>query len=107
MIVSFYTDRSIDLMSHVVPTRSSLQGAFVVAQKAKVPVVPITLLGTYELMPNGKEACLYPGGVKIVVHPRVMPKSAGAMMDEARAAIASALPEGGAVDEDAGDISFG
>ena len=50
-----------------------LQGAFSVAVKAKVPVVPITLIGTGALMPNGQEGKLYAGeGVRIVVHPPVI-----------------------------------
>ena len=48
------------------------QGAFSVAAKAGVPVVPITLIGTGALMPNGQEGRLYPGdGVRIIVHPKV------------------------------------
>jgi hypothetical protein len=43
----------------------NLQGAFSVAAKAKVPVVPITLVGTGALMPNNKEYLLFPGDVKV------------------------------------------
>ena len=36
-----------------------------VAAKAKVPVVPITLVGTGDLMPNAREYLLFPGKVKV------------------------------------------
>lgn len=53
-------------------SRTTLQGAFSVAVKTGSPVVPITLIGTGKLMPNGQESRLYGGrGVKIVVHPRI------------------------------------
>ncbi|KAI7838407.1 hypothetical protein COHA_007811 [Chlorella ohadii] len=68
------------------------KGAFSVAAKAKVPVVPITLVGTGDLMPNAKEYLLYPGKVKVVIHPAVSPKDADTMTSEAYAAIASSLP---------------
>ena len=51
-----------------------LQGAFSVAVKAGVPIVPITLIGTGKLMPNGQEGKLYSGdSVRIIVHPQVPP----------------------------------
>ncbi|GAB4819901.1 hypothetical protein N2152v2_006947 [Parachlorella kessleri] len=68
------------------------KGAFSVAAKAKVPVVPITLVGTGDLMPNNREYLLFPGKVKVVVHPAVQPASADVMMNQAAAAIASSLP---------------
>lgn len=68
------------------------KGAFSVAAKAKVPVVPVTLVGTGALMPAGQEARLFGGGVTVVVHPPIPPGDAGAMMEAARAAVASALP---------------
>lgn len=73
--------------------RFLVQGAFSVAQKANVAVIPITLIGTGRLMPNGEEGHLYWGsGVKIVVHPRIEPGTkADKSMDEARSAIASRI----------------
>lgn len=71
-----------------------LQGAFSVAQKANVPVIPITLIGTGRLMPNGEEGHLFWGsGVKIIVHPRIEPGTkADQSTDQARMAIASRIP---------------
>ncbi|KAL4450698.1 hypothetical protein ABPG77_001054 [Micractinium sp. CCAP 211/92] len=68
------------------------KGAFSVAAKAKVPVVPITLVGTGDLMPNNREYLLYPGKVKVIIHPPVAPASADAMADAAYKAVASSLP---------------
>jgi hypothetical protein len=62
----------ISITSHLI-----LQGAFSVAVKTGSPVVPITLIGTGKLMPNGQESRLYGGnGVKIIVHPRIQVQSA-------------------------------
>ena len=69
------------------------QGAFSIAAKAGVPVVPVTLVGTGRMMPNGKESRLYAGGARVVVHPRIPPsKDADAMTAAARKVIAEALP---------------
>ena len=58
------------------PSHMRLQGAFSVAVKTGSPVVPITLVGTGKLMPNGQESRLYGGrGVKIIVHPRIQVRS--------------------------------
>lgn len=69
------------------------KGAFSVAAKARVPVVPVSLVGTGALMPNGREGCLFPGDVTVVVHPPLPPsRDADALMEAARAAIAGPLP---------------
>lgn len=69
------------------------KGAFSVAVKAGVPVVPITLIGTGALMPNGQEQKLYSGNaVRIVVHPPITSTDANTLMKDVRAAIASKLP---------------
>ena len=69
------------------------QGAFSIAAKAGVPVVPVTLVGTGRLMPNKQESRLYGGGARVIVHPPLPPsKDADALMAAARAAIAEALP---------------
>lgn len=70
------------------------KGAFSVAAKAGVDVVPMTILGTGALMPSGSESQLRGGRVKIVVHKAIPTKgrSADEVCDEARAIIASAMP---------------
>uniref|UniRef100_A0A383WDN4 1-acyl-sn-glycerol-3-phosphate acyltransferase n=1 Tax=Tetradesmus obliquus TaxID=3088 RepID=A0A383WDN4_TETOB len=70
------------------------KGAFSVAVKAGVPVVPITLVGTGDIMPSGREGQMYAGRVTIVVHPMIPAKGMDAdkVCAEARKAVASALP---------------
>lgn len=69
-----------------------LQGAFSVAAKAKVKVVPITLIGTGRRMPNKQESRLFPGDVEVVVHPPLGPASAEELLSASREAIRSSLP---------------
>lgn len=70
------------------------KGAFSVAVKAGVDVVPITLLGTGDVMPSGKENVMRAGQVTIVVHKPIPTKgrTADQVCNEAREVIASALP---------------
>eukprot|EP00898_Chlorokybus_atmophyticus_P002088 jgi/Chlat1/2880/Chrsp195S08771 len=68
------------------------KGAFSVAKKAKVPIVPVTLIGTGRLMKNGKESLLRPGRVTIVVHPPIKGDNADELCKKAREVIASRLP---------------
>ena len=69
-----------------------MQGAFTVAAKAKVPVVPITILGTGKKMPNKQENKMYPGSVEMIVHPPIQPRAASDMLREAQQAVQSRLP---------------
>lgn len=56
-------------------------------------MVPVTLVGTGRLMPNGKESRLYGGSARVVVHSRIPPsKDADAMAAAARKVIAESLP---------------
>jgi 1-acyl-sn-glycerol-3-phosphate acyltransferase len=65
-----------------------------VATKGKVPVVPVTILGTGNLMPSGQESKLYPfkGPVRMIVHKPIQGTNAEKLAAEARAAVASAMP---------------
>ncbi|CAL9160089.1 unnamed protein product [Musa hybrid cultivar] len=67
------------------------KGAFSVAAKAGVPVVPITLIGTGKIMPPGKEGILNSGSVKVVIHKTLDGKDADKLCNEARDAIARTL----------------
>jgi 1-acyl-sn-glycerol-3-phosphate acyltransferase len=70
------------------------KGAFSIAVKAGVPVVPVTLVGTGDLMPETLE--LNPGTIRIVVHPPLHSEDAADLLERSRAAVASALPGAGA-----------
>ncbi|KAL0345805.1 UNVERIFIED_CONTAM: 1-acyl-sn-glycerol-3-phosphate acyltransferase BAT2, chloroplastic [Sesamum radiatum] len=67
------------------------KGAFSVAAKTGVPVVPITLIGTGEIMPAGMEGRLNPGSVKVIVHPSLVGNKPDALCNEARNIIAQEL----------------
>ncbi|KAG6512366.1 hypothetical protein ZIOFF_030477 [Zingiber officinale] len=44
------------------------KGAFSVATKTGVPVLPITIMGTGKIMPPGREGIINSGAVKVVIH---------------------------------------
>ncbi|CAM6065575.1 unnamed protein product [Sphagnum tenellum] len=67
------------------------KGAFTVAAKGGVPVVPISLIGTGNLMPNGLEWSLRPGCVKVVIHHPLQGSNADQLCEESRAVIADTL----------------
>jgi 1-acyl-sn-glycerol-3-phosphate acyltransferase len=71
------------------------KGAFSVAVKAGVDVVPITLLGTGVMMPSGSEGLLKGGRVKIVVHPPIKTtgRDADEVCSESREIIAKSMPK--------------
>jgi 1-acyl-sn-glycerol-3-phosphate acyltransferase len=71
------------------------KGPFHLAVEAGVPVVPVTLLGTYECWPKGQFASRG-GTTTVVFHPPIEPLAFGdreTLMTKVRDAIASALPE--------------
>ncbi|XP_022156865.1 1-acyl-sn-glycerol-3-phosphate acyltransferase 1, chloroplastic-like [Momordica charantia] len=67
------------------------KGAFSVAAKTKVPVVPITLVGTGSIMPSGFEGILNVGSVKVIVHKVLVEGDPETLCNEARNVIADAL----------------
>lgn len=71
------------------------KGAFSVAAKVGVPVVPITLIGTGKIMPTGLEGILNPGSVKVIIHKPIEGSDAAVLCNEARNAIADALQHQG------------
>lgn len=71
------------------------KGPFHLAMEVGAPVVPVTLLGTYECWPKGKFASRG-GTTAVVFHPPVDPEqfeNREALMAHVRETIASALPE--------------
>ena len=71
------------------------KGAFTVAAKGGVPVVPISLIGSGKLMPNGLEGTLRPGKIKVVVHPPLRGSSADQLCEDSRKIIAETLTKHG------------
>jgi 1-acyl-sn-glycerol-3-phosphate acyltransferase len=74
-------------------------GAFVIAARAGLPVVPVALKGTREMLRNG-QMLLRPGRIDVLVQPAIMPfadvsaaDSAARTRDRARAVIAEVSGE--------------
>ena len=62
--------------------------------EAGVPVVPVTILGTFEILPKGRSS-IHPGTATLVFHPPLDPRPFGdkdALLAAVRDTIASALP---------------
>jgi 1-acyl-sn-glycerol-3-phosphate acyltransferase len=79
--------------------RAFKKGAALVAKKAQVGMIPITVLGTGDIMPMGREFRLFPSplGVKLIVHPVITAQEIQRLDEaqltaQARAVIGSALP---------------
>lgn len=72
-------------------------GAFRIAVDEGLPLLPITLSGTREVLP-AKTLRIFPGRVRLVVHPPIDPagKRLRPLMAQTRDVIASALPDSGA-----------
>ena len=71
------------------------KGPFYLAEESGVPVIPVTIRGTYEMWPKHRFA-MKPGPVVLTYHPPVTFAEAGsreALMSAVRTAIESALPE--------------
>ncbi|KAK4338557.1 hypothetical protein RND71_043044 [Anisodus tanguticus] len=67
------------------------KGAFSVAAKTGVPVVPITITGTGRIMPAGLEGRVFPGLVKVVVHRPLKGNDSDVLCTEARSVIKDVL----------------
>ena len=67
------------------------RGAFSVAVKTGVPVIPITLLGTGKLMPPGMESNLNSGSVQVIIHRPIEGNDAEKLCTDARNVIADTL----------------
>lgn len=67
------------------------KGAFTVAAKTDVPIVPITLLGTGNLMPARMEGILNSGSVRVIIHKPIRGTDADMLCSESRNVIAETL----------------
>jgi 1-acyl-sn-glycerol-3-phosphate acyltransferase len=74
------------------------KGAFRVATSQKLPVLPITIVGTRDIQ-KPKSMMIFPGKVRMVIHPAIEvgggedAEAIRELMSQTRAAIASALAE--------------
>jgi 1-acyl-sn-glycerol-3-phosphate acyltransferase len=70
------------------------KGPFHLAMESGVPVVPMTILNSYELMPPGQDYVL-PGTVRLIFHPPLDPRDfedKDQLLEAVRNAIAESLP---------------
>lgn len=74
------------------------KGAFRVATSQKLPILPVTIIGTRNIQ-KPRSLAIFPGNVRMVIHPAIEVTGADdseairGLMDQTRYAIASALPE--------------
>lgn len=71
------------------------KGPFYLAMECNVPVVPVTISGSYNVMPKRRFA-IEPGEVQVIFHDLIQPKDFGsreALMEKVRKAIDSGLPK--------------
>jgi 1-acyl-sn-glycerol-3-phosphate acyltransferase len=71
------------------------KGPFYMASETGVPIVPVTILGTFEILPKGRFS-IHPGTATFIFHPAVEPSSFAdreALINAVREKVASALPE--------------
>lgn len=70
------------------------KGPFYLAIECGVPVVPVTIIGTHDLMPKGRFA-IKPGTATVIFHPPIEPSDFGSrecLMEKVRAVIDGGLP---------------
>ena len=70
------------------------KGPFYLAEECQVPVVPVTIVGTHDVMPKGRFA-IKPKTVEIIFHEPIEPKDFGSresLMAKVRSAVNSSLP---------------
>lgn len=74
-------------------------GAFRMAARAQVPILPVTVDGTFAALPSGSLLIRWPATVSVTIHPPQPPPAAGhraarSAAEDCRAAIESALSAG-------------
>ena len=89
--ILFFPEGTRSLDGRILPFKT---GAFRTAAEQGLPVVPITLLGTADILP-AKTLSVFPGRARMVIHPAIETdgRKPRDLLNEARKAIASALPE--------------
>jgi len=92
--ILFFAEGTRSLDGRLLPFK---RGAFRLAIEQKLPVLPVTLLGTREVLP-AKTLRLFPGRVTMLIHPAIETwkmdiGQVDSLLDKTRQAIASGLPE--------------
>lgn len=88
--ILFFPEGTRSLDGHLLPFK---RGAFRLATEQELPILPVTLVGTRDIMP-AKSLKPFPGSVRMVIHPAISAqgKEVEQLMEETRSAISSAMP---------------
>ncbi len=88
--ILFFPEGTRSLDGRLLPFK---RGAFRLAVEQDLPILPVTLIGTRDVLPS-HSLRLFPGPIKMVIHPAIDPagKSVEELMEESRAAMTSAMP---------------
>ena len=88
--ILFFPEGTRSLDGHLLPFK---KGAFRLSVEQDLPILPVTLVGTREVLP-AKSLLVYPGAIRMVIHPAIYPgtKDADELLEETRSAITSAMP---------------
>lgn len=91
--ILFFAEGTRSLDGRLLPFK---KGAFLTAIQQDLPILPITISGTREILP-AKTLRLFPGRARMVIHPEISTSGLSesdmtALRDQTRGAIESALP---------------
>ena len=88
--ILFFPEGTRSLDGRLLPFK---RGAFRLSVDQDLPILPVTLVGTRNVLP-AKSILLFPGAIRMVIHPAIDPagKSADELMEATRGAITSAMP---------------
>jgi 1-acyl-sn-glycerol-3-phosphate acyltransferase len=88
--ILFFPEGTRSMDGHLLPFK---KGAFRLAIDQDIPVLPVTLVGTRDIMP-ARSLKPFPGSVRMIIHPAITPqgKDVEQLLEETRRAISSALP---------------
>jgi 1-acyl-sn-glycerol-3-phosphate acyltransferase len=91
--ILFFVEGTRSMDGRLLPFKN---GAFRTAIEQQIPLLPVTLIGTRDILPN-KTVKLFPGAVRMVVHPCIEtegmePSQTGELLARSSKVIGSALP---------------
>lgn len=88
--ILFFPEGTRSLDGHLLPFK---KGAFRLAIDQGLPVLPVTLVGTRDILP-ARSLKPFPGAVRMIIHPAISPqdKDVEQLLEVTRVAISSAMP---------------
>jgi 1-acyl-sn-glycerol-3-phosphate acyltransferase len=91
--ILFFPEGTRSTSGHLLPFK---KGAFRAAIEQQLPILPVTIVGTRDILPNHTVA-LFPGKARLIIHPCIETEgldtsSLDELMEKSRKAIESAMP---------------